>query len=1395
MKKLGKFEIIEKVGQGAMGVVYKARDPFIDRIVALKTLTTGLADDANLLKRFYSEARSAGGLQHPNIVTIYELGHEGDTPFIAMQFLTGDSLDKILDRRPNLPLSQKIGFIVYVCRALEYAHKQNPPVVHRDIKPGNVMVTVDGAVVVVDFGIARLGEGTRSQSAGMLIGTLGYMSPQLFRNGAADARSDIWAAGVMFYELLAFRRPFEGDNAAALMTNIILEKPLSLNESAPGTPTDLQAVVDRMLAKDAEARYQSMEEVLMELEPIWRRVQQADVSDLLANTEQLFEAGKLDKAKSNISQIIQMDPSNTLAKSWSEKINAELKRKEIGPRLSQIVERAQRLLADGKVDDAQAEVQAALKLDSTYQPAKEVLGQVQSAIDRDRKIAVDLRNSKQRMAEGALTEAELLLDKVLALDPGNAAARDQLKQIREERSRRERRKQRDEALHRARTLWTNLQYEECIALLLAAQKQFPGDSEITKLLESARQDQAEQQRQSLLTEARNLLSAQRFDDSLQALDRLLERYPSDATAKNLRTHALQGQEQQIRDQRLDEGKSKLRAWVKEEKYSEAISYAGQLSKEFPEDFELRELIEFARAELSQIEQKRRFEQYSKQIQLALKDGRFSEAIKSAEKALVEFPKNLDLLILLDRAKKEQGEKEKHELLKQRLREVERMVERQELTDAIDLARQTLATVGQDPRIADTLIKAEREFEFREQKKRQQSETLLRARTLFNSGKFADATSILQQAVDTQLFSANDPQIAKLQKEIAAKKEPPPSSTAAAAAASSGGAPSATLLIPPASSTPSVDAGKDYVYQRGTPLPEELLTPERDAVASSFSPTTIGPSTQPVLPPAPQVIPPEPRKKENKKRSAEPVSAPVDSSATQMFSPAASTGEAASEIFAPEVEVAQPVVDKRAPRKPGPQRAVETSPQPISQPFWKNPMALGGVALALVLGTIATAYLLRPKPAIQQPTPENPGQTQSPTPVQPTESTPFNPAQPHPLTAQDSYNEAEARYAKGDWSGARSGFQGVTQATDADTSLRSKAALRMSEAQKHIDELNLLKEAGAALNRNDRPGAKATYQRVVDLNLDHAADAKNMIHQIDTGSAQDFARAQISGALQNRDYLGARQKLNEFTAQGGRDSNGELTRQIEAAETQRLRELQSQFDLAKANTGLEQLQSLPAELEKIVNGGGVSAAPAKSLMDSARTAAAEIVRTRTLEADWNRAAAEAESALKSNTLAALNNAKTHIEPFRSGPHPTEASSLLSRVTAAITVLNTPPTRTVDPNPPANSTPVADPKPGINAAFESLSHAFADRKIEEVKQVWTSISKDQAEKLKGSFDHAKSVSVAYTLLNVTAKGDTATVSGTFAQRFEIKGEKPSAYNGPFTASLRRQGNSWIIVDLKE
>src|SRR6266849_6080900 len=1365
MKKLGKFEIIEKVGQGAMGVVYKARDPFIDRIVALKTLTTGLSDDANLLRRFYSEARSAGGLQHPNIVTIYELGHEGDTPFIAMQFLNGDSLDKIIDRRPDLPLSQKIGFIVYVCRALEYAHKQNPPVVHRDIKPGNVMVTLEGTVMVVDFGIARLGEGTRSQSAGMLIGTLGYMSPQLFRNGTADARSDIWATGVMFYELLAYRRPFEGDNAAALMSNIILEKPRSIAEASPGTPEDVRAVVERMLAKEADARYQSMEEVILELEPVWRRLQQAEVATLLEKSQPPFEAGDLETAKAKVSQVIQIDPSNTQAKSLLEKNNAEVRRKQIVPQLMARVEKAQQLLAGGRAEDAKVEAEAALKLDSTFQPARELFGHAQASIERAHNITQALRASKQRMAEGALTDAELQLDKVLGLEPGNAPAREQLKQIREERAKRERRKQRDEALHRGRTLWTNLQYEECISLLLTAQKEFPGDSEIAKLLESARQDQADQQRQSLLTEARNLLSTQRYDDALRTLDRLFERFPSDPATKNLRTHALQGRDQQRRDHRLAEEKSRLRALVKDGKYQDAIAQAAKLSREFPDDFELAELLDFARTELSQLEQKRRLEQFAKQIQLALKESRFPEAIRAAEKALLEFPKNLDLLILLDRAKKEQDEKEKHELLKQRLREVERLMDRQELTDAIDLARQTLATVGQDSRISGALLKAEREFEFREQHKGRQNETVQMARTLVDAGKFADATSILNDAIGTKLLPANDPRLMQLLNDIDAGKQPPPPPSAAAAAAS--GAPSATFIGSPISSTPSADPGKDYVYQQGASLPPVPTPVEQSAApAASISTSAV---TQPVVPPFSPVLPQEkkpqrgPDKSTRRKESAP--SAP----------PAQPPAEAPRPFESATLPVQPPVFEPpAAPHRQTPSQTAdaffpEISAPPISKPsprpLWKNPLVLGGLGLAIAIGVSAAVYLTWPAKQTKQQSESRPAEFPSAPNGQAPQTEPLpnptleTPAPPSQVTAQNLVSQAEEFARRGDWSRAKSSFQGAMQASDANDNLRNRAAQGVQAAQRHLDELSRLKDANDTLNRGDRPRARMLYQEVVNMNLDHAAEAANLIKRIDS---------EVVHAAGRQLFDGLKQELRNARAAGN------------------------------AST----LQSLRPQFQKIAQEGAEYSAEARQIADNEIPAALsemdEKFKRNQEEQRWTQKAADYKTAIDAKNRGALASLKDQLQPFLSGQHSAEARQYITRINEILSSAPPLPTQPVS-NPSMQPSSLGSggfDEAKIRDLFNSLSKVFDDRNITELKSLWPQIDAATLDAYRRSFEDKglKSLRRRYEVSNVNVKGDSATASGIWTGVHMKNGRLLQNDQVPWTATLRKIDGRWLIAKLE-
>ena len=264
-QRIGRYEILQEIGRGAMGVVFKGRDPLIGRAVAVKTITSGVAESSDLLERFYREARAAGGLQHPNIVTIHELAESGGAPFIVMEYLEGESLEKLIAREPALPLATKVGYVVQACQALDHAHRHG--VIHRDVKPANIVVTRDGVVKVVDFGIARLADTSKTQT-GTLVGTLAYMSPERIRGDQADARGDIWALGVVLYELLAYQRPFAGENHAALLMSILQNEPPSIRQFVPQCPAALERVILKALHKDEKQRYPSMEALLKNIESV-----------------------------------------------------------------------------------------------------------------------------------------------------------------------------------------------------------------------------------------------------------------------------------------------------------------------------------------------------------------------------------------------------------------------------------------------------------------------------------------------------------------------------------------------------------------------------------------------------------------------------------------------------------------------------------------------------------------------------------------------------------------------------------------------------------------------------------------------------------------------------------------------------------------------------------------------------------------------------------------------------------------------------------------------------------------------------------------------------------------------------------------------------------------------
>jgi tRNA A-37 threonylcarbamoyl transferase component Bud32 len=252
--RLGRYDIISELGKGAMGVVYKAYDPVIDRLVAIKTINKQLVDldEVDALSRLRREAQSAGRLSHPNIVSIYDYGENDRFAYIAMEFIDGKPLNALMSDEPMAP-AKAVSVMRQLLAALDYSHDKK--VVHRDIKPANILVMDDGLVKITDFGIARIESSTLTQ-AGAFLGTPAYMSPEQVRGETADQRSDLFSAGVVFYELLGGQRPFSGAGAA-LAYQIVNSPPPRLSQVNARIPTAMSDVIEKALTKDAGGRFQS----------------------------------------------------------------------------------------------------------------------------------------------------------------------------------------------------------------------------------------------------------------------------------------------------------------------------------------------------------------------------------------------------------------------------------------------------------------------------------------------------------------------------------------------------------------------------------------------------------------------------------------------------------------------------------------------------------------------------------------------------------------------------------------------------------------------------------------------------------------------------------------------------------------------------------------------------------------------------------------------------------------------------------------------------------------------------------------------------------------------------------------------------------------------------------
>ena len=253
----GKYRILEEIGQGGMGIVYKAEDLKLKRCVALKFLPPHLMDVPELKERFLIEAQAAAALSHPNICVIHEVGESEDRPYIAMEYVEGETLRDTIRRGP-LKTEEALDIAVQVAAGLGEAHHKD--IIHRDIKSANIMVTEKGQAKVMDFGLAKLRGGSSLTKSQTTLGTVAYMSPEQARGGDLDQRTDIWSLGIVLYEMLAGKLPFRGDHDQTVIYSILHREPESLMKARPGTAPELEHVVGQALAKKAADRYQTMEQ-------------------------------------------------------------------------------------------------------------------------------------------------------------------------------------------------------------------------------------------------------------------------------------------------------------------------------------------------------------------------------------------------------------------------------------------------------------------------------------------------------------------------------------------------------------------------------------------------------------------------------------------------------------------------------------------------------------------------------------------------------------------------------------------------------------------------------------------------------------------------------------------------------------------------------------------------------------------------------------------------------------------------------------------------------------------------------------------------------------------------------------------------------------------------------
>lgn len=696
-KKIGKYDVIDVIGRGGMGVVYRAKDPFLDRLVAIKIMTISSAEYPDLLDRFFREAKATASFQHPNIVTVYELGEHEGSPYLAMQYLEGASLETIIRSRQNLSLVQKIDIIVQTCHGLAYAHQLK--VVHRDIKPGNIMVLKDGSVKIVDFGIARIGD-TNFTRTGQFMGSLNYMSlEQLNEKLQVDQRTDVYSTGVVLYQILTDVLPFEAEGTGATLMKILSEAPPPFSKYLSSYPPELETITLKALAKDRDQRYASADEFAIELTQLQDRLKQEAIGGYLQQAESLIERNELFQAHEQLIEVLKIDKQHTRAASLLRSLRKQIEKEQSVERARQFMGQAEEAYRREEFESALSYLDQAISLDQTNVDLQKLRSSVQSAKTEAEHLRQVLQRAENAHRAGNLDTAKQAIEEVLARRPNDTRVKSLYRMIQKELEERMKQKRMENLLEAARNEITNRRYTAAFDILKEAEKIDPDAPQLRALLDkftTAREQ--EQRRRELEQVTRQVEQALNTDDHQSALSFIadgLRRFPGDASLIKLRDLAETQKEAAQTKAFVREKVSAAREILNAGNAAGALKVLEDALRKAPGNPHLESLVSMAQERLAQDRDEQAKSSCIQQANNALGRRAYGEAIRLLEAGQLRFAAAPEIDSLLRFAREQQSKEAKQQEVESSVRRAHEFLRAQEYDRAIELLESILPRFPDD----------------------------------------------------------------------------------------------------------------------------------------------------------------------------------------------------------------------------------------------------------------------------------------------------------------------------------------------------------------------------------------------------------------------------------------------------------------------------------------------------------------------------------------------------------------------------------------------------------------------------------------------------------------------------------------------------------------------------